>query len=277
MNYQSIENDLSPADWKKYEDNGLEFYSIWDFNKRDPLGIIPFNIRGSMPYEVIKQCLLRFTKENDFVLDPFCGAGTTLIGCGVFKRNGIGIELNEKIFQLAKKNLENAKNRLDSNSWITRQKIINGDSLKWMGNHIKSNSFDFIFAHPPYWNLIKYGQDYQLKNESNVNSDISLCSNLNEFLSKIELLFQSMYRILKDNKYLCVLIGDTFISEKETIPLDYYFTKIALESGFNFYSKIIKVTRNANSKKYNVENYKKRSIKSNFLICIHDYLLVFKK
>ena len=43
-----------------------------------------------------------FTVEGDLVLDPFCGSGTTIEVARDLGRQGVGIELNEEYYELAK-------------------------------------------------------------------------------------------------------------------------------------------------------------------------------
>ena len=46
-----------------------------------------------------------FSFEGDVILDPFMGSGTTLLSCQINNRKGIGIEINDKYCDLAKKRL----------------------------------------------------------------------------------------------------------------------------------------------------------------------------
>jgi len=53
------------------------------------------------PDNLIERLLLHSSKENDLVLDPFVGGGTTAIVCKKLKRNFIGFEIDEKYHSLA--------------------------------------------------------------------------------------------------------------------------------------------------------------------------------
>jgi site-specific DNA-methyltransferase (adenine-specific) len=47
------------------------------------------------PVALVERCLLASTNENDFILDPFMGAGTTAIASLKTKRHFVGIELDQ--------------------------------------------------------------------------------------------------------------------------------------------------------------------------------------
>lgn len=49
--------------------------------------------------------------ENDLVLDPFMGSGSTGVACKNLNRNFIGIELNKNYFDVAKERIENETNQ----------------------------------------------------------------------------------------------------------------------------------------------------------------------
>jgi len=51
--------------------------------------------------------LLLTSNENDLILDPFIGSGTTAVACEQLNRKWIGIELNPDYCEIAKKRLSN--------------------------------------------------------------------------------------------------------------------------------------------------------------------------
>lgn len=57
------------------------------------------------PVELLKNILKVSSKENDIVLDPFMGSGTTGVACMNLNRKFIGIEKDEKYFEIAKKRI----------------------------------------------------------------------------------------------------------------------------------------------------------------------------
>lgn len=56
--------------------------------------------------DVIQRCIELWTNENDIVLDPFAGIGSSLYVALTMNRRGIGFELKESYYQQMKNNLE---------------------------------------------------------------------------------------------------------------------------------------------------------------------------
>lgn len=58
------------------------------------------------PVPLIEKYLTNHSDEESIVFDPFMGSGTTGIACKNLNRNFIGIELDEKYFNIAKERIE---------------------------------------------------------------------------------------------------------------------------------------------------------------------------
>ena len=61
------------------------------------------------PIELIQKYVLLSSNENDIILDPFMGSGTTGLACINTNRKFIGIEKEEKYFNIAKERIEKAE------------------------------------------------------------------------------------------------------------------------------------------------------------------------
>lgn len=58
------------------------------------------------PVDLLEYLIKTYTKEYDLVLDCFAGSGSTLVAAKNLNRNWIGIEKDEKIFQIAQKRID---------------------------------------------------------------------------------------------------------------------------------------------------------------------------
>jgi site-specific DNA-methyltransferase (adenine-specific) len=58
------------------------------------------------PILLFENLIKNSTLENQIVLDPFMGSGTTGVACKNLNRNFIGIEMDENYFEIAKARIE---------------------------------------------------------------------------------------------------------------------------------------------------------------------------
>ena len=61
------------------------------------------------PIELVKRHIAHATQENDIVLDPFMGSGTTAVACKELNRRFIGYEINEEYWKIANDRLNGIK------------------------------------------------------------------------------------------------------------------------------------------------------------------------
>jgi site-specific DNA-methyltransferase (adenine-specific) len=99
-----MKNGHFPEDRLKKENTQMR--SVWSIlapkNSEKEYGKHP----TQKPFDLLKRIVLASTNENDIVLDPFCGSGTTGVACGCLRnRFFIGIEIEKKYCDLAKKRL----------------------------------------------------------------------------------------------------------------------------------------------------------------------------
>lgn len=66
------------------------------------------------PVDLLKFYVLNSSNEGDLVLDPFMGTGSCGMACKETNRNFIGIELDQKFYDIAKARLEDGKRESDT-------------------------------------------------------------------------------------------------------------------------------------------------------------------
>ncbi len=213
--------------------------------------------RGNFAPQIARNLILKYSKENELILDPMVGSGTTLIEAKLLHRNAIGIDINKKAVDISNEALNfNFETK-------THQKVILGDARNII--ECKDNSIDLIIVHPPYLNIVKYSDG---KNKY----DLSSISNLKKFCDEIEVVAKELFRVLKPNKYCSVLIGDTRKSQ-HYIPISYYVLDRFLKSGFILKEEIIKAQHNCVHSK----RWENKAIHYGFYLIMHEHLFVFRK
>ncbi|KEJ01319.1 DNA methylase N-4 [Clostridium botulinum A2B7 92] len=232
----------------------LETKSLWSFKERGEWATHKGNYPGNWSPFVPKNVILRYSKQNDVVLDQFLGSGTTLIEARLLNRRGIGCDVNPKALEIAKNRIL----KIETNTAIQLIKC-NATNLEC----IKGNSIDLICTHPPYSNIIKYSK--------NIQGDLSLL-NLNEFYEAIEEVSKECFRVLKKSRYCAIMMGD-IRKNGYVIPLGFNIMNLFLNQGFRLKEIIIKEQHNCNSTKY----WKEISLKKNFYLLSHEYLFIFFK
>lgn len=232
----------------------LENTSIWSFKERGNWATHKGDYRGNCPPQVPRNLILKYTREEDIVLDPFCGSGTSMIECKLLNRKGIGIDVNVESLKLAKDRLNFEYNT------TYEPKLIKADSTN-LQRIIPNGKIDFIFAHPPYADIIKYSKD--------IKEDISRL-NLQEFLNQMSLFSKECFRILKKGKICSVLIGD-IRKNKNVIPLGFYIMNIFIQAGFILKEIIIKEQHNCKMTEY----WENKNM--DFYLLAHEYVFVLKK
>ena len=257
-------NDINLNNWKEYDDIITD--SLWILHKRDNSGSHNAKYWGNFIPQIPNQFLRRYTKQNEWVLDPFLGSGTTLIECKRLGRNGIGIELQSEVVELAKTNIS-----LETNIFNVRTEIINADSTKLnFKDELKKlniSSVQFLILHPPYWDIIKFSDN---------PNDLSNASSINNFLDLLGKVVDNTYNILDYNRYMALVIGDKY-SKGEWIPLGFYCMQEVLKRGYILKSIIVKNFEETKGKMNQKELWRYRALSGGFYVFKHEYIFLFQK
>lgn len=80
--------------------------SIWSFNAESATRI---GHPAPYPIELPARCIKLYTFENEIVLDPFMGSGTTAVAALMLGRKFVGYDVEEKYIKLAEKRIEAVK------------------------------------------------------------------------------------------------------------------------------------------------------------------------
>ena len=80
--------------------------SIWEYSNANRTNLVH---PTQKPISIMENLVKTYTNEGELVLDFTMGSGTTGVACMKNNRNFIGIELEEKYFNIAKDRIEKAK------------------------------------------------------------------------------------------------------------------------------------------------------------------------
>jgi len=233
-----------------------EITTVWSFPDRGKWKTHSGNYRGNFAPQIPRNLILRYSQEGDTVLDPMVGSGTTLIETKILNRRGMGLDINPAAVEITKKNLEFEGN------YKYKQYVKTGDIRNL--SVISDSSIDLIITHPPYLNIIKYSKG--------IDGDLSNISGVKKFCDELEKGVKELYRVLKEDKYCGILIGDTRKS-RHYVPLSFYVMNLFLRNGFVLKEDIIKVQHNCKSTPY----WERQVEKYNFYLIMHEHLFVFRK
>jgi DNA modification methylase len=234
-----------------------EYTTAWSFPERGDWATHSPNYRGNFAPQIARNIIEFYSNEGDNILDPMVGAGTTLIEAKLLNRNAIGFDINQNAVDLSNKALEFKF----KNSTKQIAKICDARKL----TSISDNSVDLILTHPPYLNIIKYS-------EGNIPEDLSNISSVNKFCDEIEVVANELFRVLKEDHFCAILIGDTRKGQ-HYVPLSNFVMQRFLKSGFILKEDIIKAQHNCSYSR----RWEWKAKKMKFYLIMHEHLFVFRK
>lgn len=211
--------------------------------KRDFLPKPSSSFHGCWIAEIPYQMILRFTNINDLVWSQFGGSGIDYQVCNLLKRRCI------------------------INDIYPQEEYILGASSTSLQLEEKA---DLILSHPPYWDIIRFG-DSELDGSSK--------KTLKDFLLWWEDIVINTVKNIKENGYFVFACSNIYKNSEE-IELGSFLLLITLKHNFILKQHIIKdfgETKGSSGKDYNVNYY--RQLKGRYGNFYGDniYILQYRK
>jgi hypothetical protein len=257
-------NDINLLRWKEYEEVITD--SLWVLPRRERAGAHHGWYWGNFIPQIPHQLMLRYTKKNEWVLDPFLGSGTTLIECRRLARNGVGIELNPEIAKKARRLIS-----LEPNSHSVKTVALVGDSatvdLGAQLGRLGVKQAQLVIMHPPYADIIKFSED---------SRDLSSAESAEEFLKMLGGVVDNVTPFLEQGRYLALVVGDKY-ADGEWMPLGFECMNEVLKRKYSLKSIIVKNFEETRAKRDQKQLWRYRALAGGFYIFKHEYIFLFKK
>jgi len=222
-------NDLTGTEWVKFTKSWVKCDGKkWQFTK--DIEMHP----ASFPPELIAEFIRFFTKEGQVVLDPFVGCGSTLQACIETGRRGIGIELSPKYYEATVKRMTQVQPPLLEDYYPPQ--VIHGDAQDL--SKMDLSPIDFCITSPPYCNMLHTSRG-GVKSTAKKRAELGLdqvysddprdLGNIDEYsiyLQTLRSIFDQVYDLLRDGRYLVVILQNIRLPGGEMLPVAWDLAKL---------------------------------------------------
>jgi len=260
-------SDVDLNRWRDYDHVWTD--SLWLIDARDSTGGHQLDYHGNFVPQIAAQMYLRYTKEDDVVLDPFLGSGTSAIEAQRQNRRLIGVELKPDL-------VDQVRDKVAPALRGGRIRLLQGDATQpETAERIRRVLLDMgaehaqlLILHPPYHDIIQFSDD---------EADLSNAQDLETFLDAFEAAARHGFQLLEPGRFAALVIGDKY-AEGELTPLGFYCMERMQRIGFRTKAIIVKNIEGNERGKGRASNlWRYRALRGGFYIFKHEYVMVFRK
>jgi DNA modification methylase len=223
--------------------------TLWEYPSQD-YGREPHGDKdyiGATPAWVIWQLLQRYTRENDTILDPMCGSGTTIDVARELGRKPLGFDLVP-----------------------SRPDIQQADARRLP---LPDGSADFAFIDPPYSTHVDYSDDPRCIGKLDASPEATGPKGVNAYYAAMAQVIAELHRVLKNRRYMALYVSDSFKKGKPFMPIGFELFGL-MRRHFKPIDIIAVVRHNRTLKR---GNWHAAAIEGNFFLRGFNYLFIMKK
>jgi len=260
-------SDINLDRWREYDHVWTD--SLWQIDARDRTGGHRLDYHGNFIPQIATQTYLRYTKEDDIVLDLFLGSGTSAIEAVRLNRRLIGVELKPDL-------VKDVRAKIPSHLLDDRVHLLQGDSThaETMGRvrevlaSMDVKHVQLLVLHPPYHDIIRFSDE---------PADLSNAPTLETFLDLFGTVARHGFDLLEPGRFAVLVIGDKY-TKGELIPLGFYCLERMQRAGFRTKAIVVKnITGNELAKGRDSNLWRYRALAGGYYIFKHEYVIIFQK
>ena len=230
----SVWNDVSSVRAKKHLEHGATY-----------------------PEKLCDRLIAMYSHVGDTVLDPFLGTGTTVLSAIKNNRNAIGIELTDRFFAVATREIEASCNENQETLFerLGTYRLLQGDCAEVLRT-VEAESVQLTVTSPPYADLIhrvvedrsKYHKNSKFVTDNNATTNLYSDDerdlgnmDMPTYIRKVEDIMAELFRVTKPGGYNAWVVKD-FRDTRHKIPYVDLHSKIAAageKAGFKYHDLII--------------------------------------
>lgn len=260
-------SDIDLSRWREYEHVWTD--SLWLIDARDRSGGHQLDYHGNFVPQIATQTYLRYTRENDIVLDLFLGSGTAAIEAVRLNRRLIGVELKGELVDTVRRKIP--PSLLDERIHILQGDSTSGETaarIRAVLSRMGAGYAQLLMLHPPYHDIVRF---------SDLPADLSNAPTTEAFLDLFEKAARAGLELLEPGRFAVLVIGDKY-ARGELVPLGFYCLDRLQRLGFRPKAIVVKNIEGNEMGKGRASNlWRYRALAGGYYIFKHEYVMIFQK